>query len=146
VGNSLEVIEALETLKGRGPGDLDGLAVDIAADMVRLGGAAASDAEAIERVSAALISGQALDRFRQLIEQQGGDPRVVDDYSRLPSAPHRATVTADRSGYVNELEAENIGNAAMLLGAGRDRVTDTIDPAVGAIVHVRCGDRVRPGD
>jgi thymidine phosphorylase len=146
VGNSLEVIEALETLKGKGPTDLETLAVDLAAHMIRLGGAAGSDAAATELVRAALTSGRALEKFRQLIERQGGDPRVVDDYSRLPSAPHRASVAADRAGYVVELEAENIGHAAMLLGAGRDRVTDTIDLAVGAIVHVRPGDRVRPGD
>lgn len=146
VGNSLEVIEALETLKGRGPGDLNGLAVDLAAAMVRLGGVVGNDADAVERVRDALISGRALEKFRQLIERQGGDPRVVEDYSRLPSAPHRATVTADRTGYVCQLEAESIGRATMLLGAGRNRVTDTIDPAVGAIVHVRPGDRIERGD
>jgi pyrimidine-nucleoside phosphorylase len=146
VGNSLEVIEALDTLKGKGPPELEVLALEIAAHMIQLGGLARSDADAEMQARSALASGQALERFRRLIEDQGGNPRVVEDYSLLPTSPHRAVVTAERAGFVEHLDAERIGRATMLLGAGRDRVTDTIDPAVGAIVLARRGDRVRAGD
>jgi thymidine phosphorylase len=81
-----------------------------------------------------------------MVEQQGGDPRVADDPARLPTAPHRETVTADRAGFLATLDAEAIGRAAMALGAGRDRVEDAVDPAVGAVVRAKVGGRVRAGD
>jgi len=146
VGNSLEVIECLETLKGRGPADLETLSVALAARMLRLGGVARTDSEAESKIRAALTSGHGLEKFRAIIAQQGGDARVVDDYNRLPSAPQRTAFTASRSGYVTRLDAELIGRAAMLLGAGRDRVEDVIDPGVGAKVIAKMGDAVRAGD
>jgi pyrimidine-nucleoside phosphorylase len=146
VGNALEVIESLETLKGRGPADLERLAVTLAAHMLQLGGVAGSAPEAEDKVRAALSSGRGLEKFRQVIEQQGGDPRVVDDYSRLPAAPKRTLVRAARSGYLTGLHAELIGRATMVLGAGRERVEDYVDHAVGALVHANLGDRVREGD
>jgi pyrimidine-nucleoside phosphorylase len=146
VGNALEVQECIDTLKGHGPADLEALSVELAARMVRLGGLAADLAEAEAMVRDALTSGRGLEVLRRLIEQQGGDPRVVDDPSRLPAAPHREAVAAERGGYVVALDAEAIGRAAMVLGAGRDRVEDAIDPAVGVVVRVRAGDVVRPGD
>ncbi len=144
-GNALEVIEAIEALKGRGPRDLEDLSVALAARLLRLGGLAATDAEAEAKVRAALASGRGVEKFRQIIARQGGDPRVIDDYARLPAAPHRRVVEADRTGFVASLDAELVGRATMLLGAGRDRVEDTIDPAVGAVVRVKPGDAVRPG-
>jgi pyrimidine-nucleoside phosphorylase len=146
VGNALEVQECIDTLKGRGPADLEALSVELAARMVRLGGMAADAADAGAKVRHALASGRALDVFRRMVERQGGDPRVVDDPARLPAAPHREMVTAERAGYVAALDAEAVGRAAMVLGAGRDRVEDAIDPAVGVVVRVRVGDTVRPGD
>jgi thymidine phosphorylase len=114
--------------------------------MLRLGGQAETDEEAERKIRAALSSGRGLEKFRQIIAQQGGDARIVDDYSRLPSAPEQAAFTARRSGYVTHLDAEFIGRATMVLGAGRDRVEDIIDPAVGAKVIAKPGDPVRAGD
>jgi pyrimidine-nucleoside phosphorylase len=146
VGNALEVVECLETLKGRGPGDLESLSVTLAARMVRLGGLAETDGEAETKVRAALKSGAGLEKFRQIVEQQGGDPRIVDDYSRLPHSPHRSTVGADRAGYVVDLDAEKIGIGAMRLGAGRNRAEDPVDHAVGVVVLAPVGARVDAGD
>jgi pyrimidine-nucleoside phosphorylase len=146
VGNAVEITESFETLKGRGPKDLETLSVMLAARMVRLAGLAATDKEGEAKIRAALASGRGLEKFRELIAQQGGDPRVVDDYSRLPTAPHRMLFTAERGGYVTELDAELIGSAAMELGAGRDKVEDVIDPAVGFVLQVRRGEQVRAGD
>ncbi len=141
IGNSLEVIESIETLKGRGPKDLEDLSVTLAARMVHMSGLA--DAEA--KVRAALKNGAGLEKFRQIVEQQGGDPRIVDDYSRLPTAPNRVTVTADRSGLVTDLHAEKFGVAAMRLGAGRLRADDRIDPAVGVMIRASIGEQVSVG-
>jgi pyrimidine-nucleoside phosphorylase len=146
VGNSLEVIECLETLKGRGPADLETLSVALAARMLRLGGLAANDQEAEAKIRAALTSGRGLEKLRAIIEQQGGDARVVDDYSRLPTATQQAAFTACRSGYLTRLDAELVGRATMVLGAGRDRVEDIIDPAVGAKIMAKTGEAVRAGD
>jgi pyrimidine-nucleoside phosphorylase len=146
VGNALEVIESLETLKGRGPKDLETLSVTLAARMLRLGGGAGSEADAEAKVRSALTSGRGLEKLREIIAQQGGDPRVIDDYGRLPAAPQRTTFRAERAGYLTEFDAELVGRATMLLGAGRDRVEDTVDPAVGAVVLARRGDRVAAGD
>ncbi len=145
VGNALEVIECLEVLKGRGPADLTTLSLLLAARMLHLGSGVTLE-EAQTRIQAALASGRGLEKFRQIIAQQGGDPRVVDDYARLPAAPQRAVFRAERSGYVAALDAELVGRATMLLGAGRDRVEDVIDPAVGAMVLATRGDQVRAGD
>jgi pyrimidine-nucleoside phosphorylase len=145
-GNALEVVECLETLKGRGPADLEALSVALAARMLLLGGAAESVAEGEAKVRAALGSGQGLEKFRAIIARQGGDPRVVDDYRLLPAAPERELVLAPRGGYVTHLDAELIGRATVLLGAGRDRVEDTIDPGVGVVVLALRGQRVREAE
>jgi pyrimidine-nucleoside phosphorylase len=146
VGNSLEVIECLETLKGRGPADLESLCVTLAARMLRLGGKAETDREAEIKIRAALSSGRGLEKFRQIIAQQGGDARIVEDYRRLPSATEQTVFTASRSGFVGQLDAELIGRATMVLGAGRDRVEDIIDPAVGTKIIAKPGEPVRAGD
>jgi pyrimidine-nucleoside phosphorylase len=146
VGNSLEVIECLETLKGRGPFDLESLSVALAARLVLLGGITSSLDDAEKKVRTALKSGHGLEKFGAIIAQQGGDPRILGDYQRLPAAPQRTLVKADRSGFIGELDSERIGRATMLLGAGRDRVEDTIDHAVGAVVLAPVGTEVRPGD
>ncbi len=146
VGNALEVVECLETLKGRGPDELTDLSLRLAARMVRLGGAAASEDEAERMVRRALDSGAALEKWRQIVAHQGGDPRTVDDYQRLPSAPGRHLVRATRSGYVALLDAERIGRASVALGAGRNRVEDAVDPGVGIVVQATVGDPVREGE
>jgi pyrimidine-nucleoside phosphorylase len=146
VGNALEVIECGETLKGNGPKDMETLSVLLAARMVRLAGLAATDEEAEAQVRAALTSGRGLEKFRQIIVRQGGDPRVLDDAGRLPTAPRRELVRADRSGYVQGWDAERVGRATVALGAGRDRVEDPVDPAVGAVLLVRPGEQVWAGE
>ncbi len=146
VGNALEMIEALETLKGRGPADLEALSIELAARMVWLGGQAGTLDEANTRVREALKSGRGLEKFREIIIRQGGDPNVVDYYGNFASTPRRALVQADRGGYVTALDAELIGRATMLLGAGRDRVEDRVDHAAGAMLLKVVGDGVKSGE
>jgi pyrimidine-nucleoside phosphorylase len=146
VGNALEVIECLEVLKGRGPRDLIDVSVELTARMLVLGKVADDIADAEQQVRRAIDSGAGLDRFRRVIEHQGGDPAVVDDYRRLPQAPHREIVTAPRGGYLTRLDAESIGRASVVVGAGRDRVEDAVDPAVGVVLKAKPGDRLEPGD
>ncbi len=143
VGNALEVVECVETLKGRGPADLESLSIELAAWMVHLAGAAAGLDAARARVREALASGAGLERFRRVVELQGGDPRVCDDpASVLPRARDTVVVRADRDGRVARLAARAIGDAGMLLGAGRETVDSAIDPAVGFVFHKKVGDPV----
>jgi pyrimidine-nucleoside phosphorylase len=146
VGNALEVAECLDVLKGEGPADLIDISVELTVRMLVVGGVAPDRAEGARRVRKALASGEGLERFRRIIENQGGDPRVVDDRSRLPQPPHHQLVPAPRNGYVTRLDAELVGRASVALGAGRDRVEDQIDPAVGIIVHAKPGESVVAGD
>ncbi len=146
VGNALEVAECVETLKGRGPKDLESLSVELAAWMVHLGGAAASLEAARGRVREALTSGAALERLRDVIEAQGGNPRVCDDLSLLPQAREQRVLRAERDGRVTRLAARAIGHAGMLLGAGRETVASAIDPAVGFVFHKKVGDPVAVGE
>jgi len=145
VGNAMEVIECIEVLKGRGPADLIELSVELAARMLVLGKVAAELDDARCRIQAAIRSGDGLERFRRIVETQGGDPRIVDDYSRLPSAPERDVVKAPRAGSLTRVDAELIGRASVALGAGRDRVEDPIDPGVGLMVLTKPGRFVEKG-
>jgi pyrimidine-nucleoside phosphorylase len=146
VGNAVEVIESIEVLKGQGPPDLVEISLALASRMLMLAGVAAAEADALQRVRKAIASGQALDCFRRIIETQGGDPRVVDDYGRLPAAPERSTIAASRGGYVTQIDAELVGRASVVLGAGRDTVEDDVDPAVGIILKTHPGAAIRAGD
>jgi len=141
-GNALEVAECVETLKGRGPKDLESLSVELAAWMVHLAGAAPALEPARVRVRAALASGEGLERFRKVIELQGGDPRVCDDPSLLPQARDRVVVRSERDGRVARLAARAIGHAGMLLGGGRETLDGKIDPGVGFVFHKKVGDPV----
>src|SRR5262249_28494840 len=129
-----------------GPADLVELSVELTARMLLLGKAAADRSDAERRVRRAIESGSGLDRFRRIIETQGGDPRVVDDYDRLPHVADRHAISAERDGFVRALDAELVGRASVALGAGRDRVEDPVDPAVGIVVRAKPGDEVRRGD
>ncbi|MBW8894568.1 MAG: thymidine phosphorylase, partial [Acidobacteria bacterium] len=122
VGNALEVIECIDVLKGGGPSDLVDVSVELTARMLVLGKVARDRDEAEQKARGAIRSGAGLDRFRQIIEAQGGDSKVVDDYTRLPHVTDRHVVAADRAGFVSRLDAESIGRASVALGAGRDRV------------------------
>ncbi len=141
VGNALEVAESIETLKGRGPRDLESLSIELAARMVHLSAGVSLDV-ARGRVRGALSSGAGLDKLREVIEGQGGDPRVCDDPSLLPRTSETVVLRAHRDGRVRRLGARAIGHAAMLLGAGRETVDGPIDPTVGFVFHKKVGDPV----
>jgi thymidine phosphorylase len=145
VGNALEVAEAVETLKGGGPEDFRALCRELTAWMLVLGGAAAKVEEGRARFDELVRSGAAAQKFRQIIQRQGGEPRVVDDPKALPQARQRKDFLAPGGGYLAQMDAERLGRAAMALGAGRARVEDMIDPAVGLIVHKKVGDCVERG-
>ncbi len=150
VGNANEVIESIETLKGSGPGRSGAVIGPAGGADARRRGSGGDEAAAEARVRAAIASGAGVEKFRQIIEHQGGDPRVVDDYSRLPSAPDREIVAAPGSGFVGAIEAEAVGRAAVALGAGRGRLDDVIDHGVGITVdraarHGGAGRRSRHG-
>ena len=144
VGNSLEVIEAIDTLCGRGPAALTELCLAFGAKMLVLGERAANEAAARTLLVEAIASGRALDRFRSWVEAQGGDPRVADDTALLPLSPCRRVVRASAHGFVARFDTEGVGRAAMLLGAGRAVVADVIDPGAGLVLGVRVGDPVEP--
>jgi pyrimidine-nucleoside phosphorylase len=145
VGNALEIVECIQTLEGRGPADLEQLCVALAGRMVRLAGGAETVEAAETRVREALESGRGLEKLRDVIRCQGGDPDVIDDCSRLPRAAGRHVIAADRDGYVGELHADRVGRASMTLGAGRERVDDSIDPGAGILAVAKPGDRVARG-
>jgi pyrimidine-nucleoside phosphorylase len=146
IGNASEVIESIETLKGHGPKDLEDLSIRLASHMLVLSGLAADDGDAERQVRDALASGAGLEAFRGIIEEQGGDPRVIDDYTLLPHASGEHTIRAPRAGYVAVLDAGLIGRGAVTLGAGRERVDSAIDPAVGIEVMAPVGAAVAEGD
>jgi pyrimidine-nucleoside phosphorylase len=146
VGNALEVAECIDTLKGQGPADLTDLSVVLAARMLVMGGLSSTIEEGQVRIRSALSSGAGLQKLREIVEQQGGDPRVLDEPRRLPAAPQQTTIRAERAGYVAAIHAELVGRATMLLGAGRDRLEDKIDHAVGAVIKAAVGQQVKVGD
>ena len=146
VGNANEVIESIETLKGNGPSDLEELSVLLAARMLVLAGVASDQAGADRAVRKALASGEGLEAFRRIIEHQGGDPAVIDDYSRLPAAPDQHRVTALETGTLCEMDAELVGRAAVALGAGRATLDDVVDHGVGITVLVPPGASVAQGE
>lgn len=146
VGNSLEVMESITTLRGQGPDDLTLISCDLAARMVFHSGRASTRKEAMQQVQTALDSGSGLEKFRQIIEHQGGDPRVVDDFRYLPQSPRTCTLRSPRRGILQGLHAEKIGIACMRLGAGRQRAEDRINPAVGVRILANRGDSVTEKD
>jgi pyrimidine-nucleoside phosphorylase len=146
VGNALEIIESIETLKGRGPADLESLSVEFAARMLVLAGVEPDLGRATDKVRQALASGAGVEKFREIIRNQGGDPAVVDDYAKLPAAPDRDAIVARHDGYVTAMKAEAVGRAAVLLGAGRDRMDAAIDPAVGFMIAAPVGTAVKRGE
>lgn len=146
VGNALEVIEAIETLKGRGPQDLVEVCRELTAHMFLLGGIDSTLEGARRRFDDLIASGKGLENFAQVIAAQGGDARVVEDYLRLPRAACEDSVVAPEDGYVAALDAEALGRAAVLLGAGRERPDSTIDPAAGLVLEKKTGDAVTVGE
>jgi pyrimidine-nucleoside phosphorylase len=145
-GNALEVAEAIAGLRGEGPEDLLEVTLALAAEMLIAAGVETDRRTASERARAAIRSGRALERFRQLVEAQGGDPRVVDDLARLPGAPVIEDIVAPETGVVTRVEPRRIGHAIVDLGGGRARTDDRIDPAVGFLIRAKPGLRVDRGD
>jgi pyrimidine-nucleoside phosphorylase/thymidine phosphorylase len=142
VGNAVEVAESLDCLRGEGPDDLVDLSIELAAEMVVMGDLAGSLEEARAACRRTIADGSALATFGRLIAAQGGDPGVIDDPSRLPAARREVILRSPRPGYVRALGARPIGHATMLLGAGRSRMDNPIDHAVGVILHRKVGDAV----
>jgi pyrimidine-nucleoside phosphorylase len=145
VGHTLEIRESIELLKGGGPADLRDITLALGGSMLRLGGVADSDDEARARLEAAVADGSGLERFRRVIERQGGDPGVLDDPSRLPVAPVRRVLESSKDGWIVDLDPRAFGEAVIELGGGRRSAEDTIDPTVGIELAVTRGDRVARG-
>ncbi|MEO6213908.1 MAG: thymidine phosphorylase [Vicinamibacterales bacterium] len=146
IGNANEVIESIDVLKGRGPADLEDLSVLLAARMLVAARIANDEQDGLARVRGVLASGAGLEAFARIIENQGGNPAVVDAYGLFPSAPDEARVDAPRRGVVSALHAESIGRAAVSLGAGRARLDDVVDPGVGIEIVAPPGAPVSAGD
>jgi pyrimidine-nucleoside phosphorylase len=146
VGNSLEVAECIEVLNGAGPDDLRELSLVLAAWMFLLGKRAGSIDEGRELSEQMISSGKARDKFREMIRLQGGNPAVIDSPGLLPQAEHKADVKSPAAGFVTAIMCEQIGTAGVLLGGGRARKEDSVDPAVGIMVHKKVGDRVSLGE
>jgi pyrimidine-nucleoside phosphorylase len=146
IGNSVEVIEAIETLQGKGPADLTELCLSLGAEMVVLGGKAASTAEARQMLTGYLHDGTALRKLRELVKAQGGDPAAVDQPSLLPMAPLRHEVKSPVSGHVHRVHAEAVGRASMKLGAGRETKDSVIDLGAGILLHAKVGQHVQAGE
>jgi pyrimidine-nucleoside phosphorylase len=145
VGNALEVEECLEVLSGKGPEDLRELCLDLSAWMLTLGGKCAKVSEGREIAAELIANGRARDKFREIIRLQGGDAEVVDDPTRLPKAKHTAKAISMKSGYITSIRCEQVGIASMLLGGGREKREDSIDPAVGIVLEKKVGDEVKSG-
>jgi pyrimidine-nucleoside phosphorylase len=146
IGNALEVVEVVEILRGDGPADLRQLCIELAGWMLHLGGASDSVAEGKKQSEKLIVSGKALDKFRQMVELQGGDARAIDDPKRLPQAQHSMTVSSPKDGYLASLQCEQVGTACVILGGGRERKEDSVDPAVGIVLHKKVGDAVSAGE
>lgn len=146
IGNALEVKEAIDTLKGQGPADLHELVLTLGSQMVVLAKGATTLAEARALLEEVMHNGKAIEKFKVMIQNQGGDASVVDHPEKLPTAKYKIKLPAKQSGYIAEIIADEVGIAAMLLGAGRATKEDNIDLSVGLILHKKVGDQVKSGE
>ncbi len=146
IGNSLEVVEAIETLQGNGPEDLVEMCYALGSQMVVLAGKAKTIDEARTLLQEALESGKALAKFKEMIQNQGGDPTIVEKPERILTARYTMELSAKQSGVVSKIVANELGIAAMMLGAGRKTKEDDIDHAVGLKLHKKIGDTVTKGE
>jgi pyrimidine-nucleoside phosphorylase/thymidine phosphorylase len=146
IGNALEVVEVMEVLRGGGPEDLRELCLELAGWMLHLGGVSHTVEEGKQHSAQLISSGKALEKFRQMVELQGGDGRVIDDDNRLPQARHTLQVSSAKAGYLASMQCEQIGTASVILGGGRGRKEDSVDPAVGIVLHKKVGGRVASGE
>jgi thymidine phosphorylase len=146
IGNALEVVEVVQVLRGEGPEDLRQLCLELAGWMLHLGGVSDTVAEGRKQSEMLIASGKALDKFRQMVELQGGDPQTVDDPRKLPQARHTITVSSPKDGYLASLQCEQVGTVCVILGGGRERKEDSVDPAVGIVLHKKIGDSISAGE
>ncbi len=146
VGNSLEVREAIDVLRGEGPEDITRLSLELAGRMIYMGGCADSPEAGIAKAEQALESGTGLEKFRQFVAGQGGDPQIADDPEKLPLSRLSAQVTADRTGYITGIDAMGIGLASQHTGAGRQTKEESIDHGAGILLHRKTGDYVEAGE
>src|SRR6202034_1473896 len=141
IGNALEVMEVSQTLQKAGPADLTRLSLELAARMIHLGKKANSLDEARKIAEDKLMDGSAFQKFRQVVEAQGGNPQALDRFDLLPNATGMREILTPRAGFVSAIMAEDIGRASQMMGAGRARKEDAIDPAVGVILEVKAGEK-----
>ncbi len=146
VGNSLEVVEILDLLRGGGPPDLRELCLELAAWMFFVGKKSSSVPEGKVIAQQLLESGQAFEKFRQMVELQGGDVRAIDDPRLMPQSRHVTDVQSPRTGYVASMECEAMGTACVILGGGRETKEQSVDPSVGIVLKKKVGDAVRAGE
>ena len=146
IGNALEVMEVIDVLRGKGPEDLRQLCLELAGWMLYLGGDSSSVNSGKQRSEQLIESGKALEKFRQMVELQGGDVSSIDDPKKLPRARHTTMVPSPRNGYITSLQCEQIGTACVILGGGRERKEDSVDPAVGIVLHKKVGESVAEGE
>jgi pyrimidine-nucleoside phosphorylase len=146
VGNSLEIAEAIATLRGEGPADLVQLTRAAGAEMLVRGRKARDTKSALTRIDRALADGSGFAKFRELVAAQGGDVTQVDDPSELPRAPKVETLRAARTAYVSAIAADEVGIASVRLGAGREKKGEPIDHRTGIVLHAKVGDRVERGE
>lgn len=145
VGNALEVMEVSQTLQNAGPADLTRLSLELAARMIFLGKVTKTLDEAREIAQAKLLDGSGYRKFKDVIAAQGGNPLVLDRFDLLPNATGAQEITTTRGGYVSGIDAELIGQASSMIGAGRNTKEDSIDPAVGVILEVKVGQKIEAG-
>ena len=145
IGNALEVMEVSQTLQSAGPADLTRISLELAARMIHLGKAAETLEEAREVAQHKLVHGEGYLKLKEVIKAQGGNPNVLDRFDLLPNASGAREITSPRAGFVASIDAEDIGRASAMIGAGRDSKEDQIDPAVGLILEVKAGQRVEAG-
>ena len=142
VGNSLEVIESIESLKGNGSGDLMEVVFSLGSEMLIMGKKASNRDEAIPVLEDAIKSGKALDKFGEMVELQGGNPLVVDNYSILSLSENKKEIKSRDSGWISEIDAYEVGIVNLLLGGGRKKKEDRVNPRVGIVFEKKVGDRV----
>jgi pyrimidine-nucleoside phosphorylase len=145
IGNALEVMEVSQTLQNAGPADLTRLSLELAARMIYLGKITATLDEARELAQKKLLDGSGYRKLKEVIAAQGGNPQVLDRFELLPNATGAREISSPRAGYISAIDAEYIGQASSMIGAGRDTKEDSIDPAVGVILEVKVGQKVDAG-
>lgn len=146
IGNALEVVEVIDVLRGGGPADLRELCLELAGWMLQMGRVSKTVTEGKQRSAELISSGKALDKFREMIALQGGDARVLDDPKRLAQAQHTMSIESTKEGYLAAMQCEQIGTACVVLGGGRERKENSVDPAVGIVLHKKVGDTVAAGE